>query len=86
MQSIKFGDNNANCGHTIGVTTRRYINPMRMCGSCAGSLHWSQVDIRARALTGSMVSGIGFQKQGSGGSGRVVMQIRLSCFAPGIRE
>jgi len=45
-------------------------------------------DIKARAPSNSMVSGIGFWKQGGGGGGGVegVERIDLDCSAPGIRE
>jgi hypothetical protein len=57
MQSVSFGDGNTNCGNISG-SFNTFICPTRMRKLCVGSLHWSQItDIRASALTDSMVLG-----------------------------
>ena len=73
---------------TLVVSTLS-ICPTRMHRSCIGSLHWKRIrDTRVFELTDSTVSGIGFWRRKSFGSGEVVRMepIRLYCFAPGIQE
>jgi len=84
--SVSIGGGNVYSGNITGTVVSTIAMSLRLC---ADSLRWRQItDIKARAPSDSMVSGIGFWKQkrfGSGGAKRVEL-ISLDFSAPGIRE